>query len=47
MRDRTAVRASLEHILAWDFDRILVGHGRNLETGGKPALRAGFAFLNL
>jgi hypothetical protein len=47
MRDRAAVRASLERILAWDFDRILVGHGRNIETGGKPALRAAFAFLGL
>lgn len=47
MRDRAAVRASLEHILAWDFDRILVGHGHNIETGGKPALRSAFAFLGL
>lgn len=45
MKDRAAARASLEHILAWDFDRIVVGHGRNVETGGKAALRAAFAFL--
>lgn len=45
MRDRPAVRASLDRLLAWEFDRILVGHGRNLETNGKNALRAAFAFL--
>jgi hypothetical protein len=45
MRDRAAVRASLDAILAWDFDRIIVGHGHNVETGGKAALRKAFAFL--
>lgn len=45
MRDRAAVRASLDRILEWDFDRILVGHGRNIETGGKEVFRAAFAFL--
>ncbi|MBI2497408.1 MAG: DUF4336 domain-containing protein [Opitutae bacterium] len=47
MQDRAAVRASLEHLLAWDFDRILVGHGRNIDTDGKAALRRAFAFLYL
>jgi hypothetical protein len=45
MRDRAAVRASLDRILAWDFDRILVGHGRNVDAGGQAALRDAFAFL--
>lgn len=45
IRDRAAFRTSLDHILAWDFDRIIVSHGRNLDTGGKEALRAAFAFL--
>jgi len=45
MKDRAAVRASIDAILAWDFDRIIVGHGHNIETGGKAALRAAFAFL--
>lgn len=45
MKDRAAVRASIEHILTWDFDRIIVGHGRNIDTGGKAALRDAFAFL--
>jgi hypothetical protein len=46
-RDRDALRASLERILAWDFDRVIVTHGDVLETGGREALRAGFAWLRL
>jgi hypothetical protein len=46
-RDRAALRASLERILAWDFERVVVTHGDVLERGGKPALRAGFAWLEL
>ena len=45
MQDRAAVRASLDRILAWDFDRVLVGHGTNLQAGGKEIFRAAFAFL--
>jgi hypothetical protein len=45
MKDRAAVRASIDTILAWDFDRIVVGHGQNIETGGKEAFRSAFAFL--
>jgi hypothetical protein len=46
-RDRDALRASLERILAWDFDRVVVTHGDVLESGGREALRAGFAWLRL
>lgn len=42
-RDRQALRASLERILAWDFDRVTVTHGEILETGGREALRDAFA----
>jgi hypothetical protein len=45
IRDRHAARASLEGMLAWDFDRVVVSHGEVLETGGQAAMRAGFAFL--
>lgn len=46
MKDRAAVRESIDTILSWDFDRVIVGHGRNIETGGKEAFRAAFAFLD-
>jgi hypothetical protein len=45
IRDRAAARASLERILAWDFDRVVVGHGDVLERGGREALRRGYAWL--
>jgi hypothetical protein len=45
IRDRRAARASLERILDWDFDRVVVAHGDVLERGGKEALRSGYAWL--
>jgi len=45
MRDASAMRASIDRILAWDFDRVSVAHGEILERGGHEALRAGFAWL--
>lgn len=45
VRDRAAARSCLEQVLAWDFDRAIVAHGRVLETGAREALRAGYAWL--
>jgi hypothetical protein len=45
-RDKTAARRSLDRILGWDFDRIVVGHGELLETGGRDALRSAYAWLS-
>jgi hypothetical protein len=45
VRDRPALRASVEKILEWDFDRVVVTHGEVLAHGGRDALRAGFAWL--
>jgi hypothetical protein len=45
IKDRSALQSSLTHILSWDFDRIIVGHGTNIESGGKDALRSAYAFL--
>jgi hypothetical protein len=42
IRDRAAVRQSLERILAWDFDRIILSHGAIVETGGREAFRRAF-----
>lgn len=38
-RDRRAVRASIDRILSWDFDRVLIAHGEPLRAGGKETLR--------
>ena len=45
VRDRDAARASLERILQWDFDRVIVTHGDVLESGGHAAMQAAFAWL--
>ncbi len=45
IRDRHAARESLERILAWDFDRVVVAHGDVLERGGREALRRGYSWL--
>jgi hypothetical protein len=46
IRDRAAARESLERILAWDFDRVVVAHGDDvLDRGGREALRTGYAWL--
>jgi glyoxylase-like metal-dependent hydrolase (beta-lactamase superfamily II) len=38
--DPAAFRRSLEHVLRWDFERIVPGHGDVIEHGGHAALRA-------
>jgi hypothetical protein len=45
IRDKAALRTSIGHILGWDFERIIVSHGRNVQTGGRELLRAAYAFL--
>ena len=38
--DRAALQASLERLLAWDFARIVPGHGDLIERDAPAALRA-------
>ena len=45
IKNRAAFRTSLDTVLAWDFDRVVLSHGRNLESGGRTALREAFLFL--
>jgi hypothetical protein len=42
---RSENRQLLDRVLDWDFDRVIVAHGDVLETGGRNAVRAVFAFL--
>jgi hypothetical protein len=43
--DRAAARRSLDAVLALPFERLIVGHGAPLATGGRQALRAAYAWL--
>ena len=45
VRDRLALRRSLERVLAWPFERVVVAHGEVLETGGREALARGYRWL--
>lgn len=43
--DRAAARRSLDQLLQQPFDRLIVGHGRPLESGAREAIAAAFAWL--
>jgi len=45
IRDHRAARTSVQHILRWDFDRVIVTHGEVLEAAGHDRFAAAFAFL--
>jgi hypothetical protein len=42
-KDRRAAKQSLERILEWDFDRIVLAHGENIESDAKAVLRKAWA----
>lgn len=43
--DRRSFRASIERMLAWDFDQIIVGHGAVVQRRGINAFRDAFRWL--
>lgn len=45
VRDKAAARESIERILSWDFDRIVIGHGAIIESGGHEAFRSAWAWV--
>jgi hypothetical protein len=45
LADRAALRESLDRILAWDFERVVVAHGEVLERGGRKVFRDAFAWV--
>ncbi len=45
VQDKALLRASLDRLMAWDFDRVTVTHGRVLETGGKEAMQREYAWV--
>jgi hypothetical protein len=42
MRDRAAVEKSIRSVLNWDFDRVIMAHGKLIETNGKAMLKSGY-----
>ena len=45
IRDRAAARESLERMLEWEFERIVIGHGEMVESDGLEALAAAYRRL--
>ena len=44
-RDREALRAAIEAMIAWDPERIVIAHGRWFERDGGAELKRAFAWL--
>jgi hypothetical protein len=45
--DTGRVAQSLDHILHWNFDRVIMNHGNILDKGGRAALRKGFEEIGI
>ena len=45
IKDKKAFRDSLDVLFRHDFERVIVGHGHNIETGGKRLLENAYSFL--
>lgn len=44
-RDRDLARQSLERLLSWDFDRLIIAHGACIESEAKAFVREAFRWL--
>ena len=44
-RDKVKSRSSIDRLLEWDFDRVILAHGEVLETGGREAVANSFNWL--
>lgn len=42
--DRSALRDTLDRILGWDFERIVLAHGKLIETDARGVIERAFAF---
>lgn len=44
-KDKQKAKQSIDKILAWDFDRVIMGHGKIVETNAKKELASGYQWL--
>lgn len=44
-RDKARVAASVQHVLSWDFDRVIPGHGSIVDSDGKQQFRSGYEWF--
>lgn len=45
IRNNETFRRSIQDVLAWDFDRVIPGHGEIIEADGKQAVLDGFDWV--
>ncbi len=45
VRDKAALRRSIETVLAWDFDNLIIAHGHCLQGGAKESVRRAFDWI--
>lgn len=45
IKDAAMLRTSVERLLTWDFDRLVVTHGEVIERDAKPRVREALGFL--
>ena len=43
--NRTLARQSLEKVLSWDFDKVIIAHGMCVENNGKASVERAFRWL--
>lgn len=46
VRDREAARAARDRMLTWDFDRLILAHGRCVAAGARAQVERAFAWLD-
>lgn len=44
-RDKERVQQSIQRILAWDFERVILAHGSNVEQEGKRQFQQGYEWF--
>lgn len=47
IKDKVKARESVNKILSWDFDRVILAHGNILDVGGRDAVKNAFEWLLL
>jgi hypothetical protein len=45
-RNKAQARASLQRLLAWDFEKVILAHGDCIELGAKDFVRSAFHWLD-
>lgn len=45
IKDKEKVKHSIQKILAWDFQRVIMAHGNIVETKAKEQLNAGYQWF--